>query len=54
MHVKEKTMNTDLIESVELVELVDLGDAAEETRQYLPIPAFPDSVYFWGLVPDLG
>lgn len=36
------------------VELVDLGDATQETKQYLPIPAFPDSVYFWGLVPDLG
>lgn len=44
-------MNTD---PVELVELVDLGDAAEETKQFLPIPVFPDSTYFWGMVPDLG
>lgn len=41
-------MNTDLIE------LVDLGDAAQETKQFLPYPVFPDSTYFWGMVPDLG
>ena len=41
-------MNTDPIE------LVDLGDVLEETKQYVPIPVFPDNVYFWGLVPDLG
>lgn len=41
-------MNTDPIE------LVDLGDAAEETKQFLPLPIFSDSSYFLGLVPDLG
>jgi hypothetical protein len=48
MQTKERAMNTDPIE------LVDLGDAAQETKQFLPIPAFPDSTFFWGLVPDLG
>lgn len=41
-------MNTDPIE------LVDLGDAAEETKQFMPIPAHFDSTYFRGLVPDIG
>ena len=41
-------MNTDPIE------LIDLGDATEETKQFLPLRVFPDSVYFWGLVPNLG
>jgi hypothetical protein len=45
---KERAMNTDPIE------LVDLGDAAEETKQFQPVPVFPDSTYFWGLVPDMG
>ena len=36
------------------LELVDLGDATEETKQYAPFPAFPDSTYFVGLLPDLG
>lgn len=46
--LKERAMNTDLIE------LVDLGDATQETKQFLPYPVFPDSTYFWGLVPDIG
>lgn len=46
--LEEKAMNTDPIE------LVDLGDAAEETKQYMPMQAFPDSTYFWGMVPDPG
>lgn len=41
-------MNTDPIE------LVDLGDASEETKQFLPIPAYFDSTFFRGLVPDIG
>lgn len=41
-------MNTDLIE------LTDLGDASEETKQFLPVQVFPDSTFFWGLLPDLG
>lgn len=45
---KERDMNTDPIE------LDDLGDATQETKHYVPIPVFPDSLYFWGLVPDLG
>jgi hypothetical protein len=48
VRLKERAMNKDPIE------LVDLGDAAEETKQFLPVPVFPDSTYFWGLVPDLG
>ncbi|WP_293865417.1 hypothetical protein [Steroidobacter sp.] len=36
------------------IDLLDLGDAAEETKQYVPIPVFPDSQYFRGLVPDIG
>ena len=36
------------------VELVDLGDATEETKQFVPFPAFPDSTYFAGLLPDGG
>lgn len=36
------------------IELIDLGDAAEETKQHMPIPVFIDSVYYRGLVPDIG
>lgn len=38
----------------DLIELIDLGDATQETKQYLPIPVFIDSVYYRGLVPDIG
>jgi len=48
VHIEERAMNTDPIE------LIDLGDATEETKQFLPLRVFPDSVYFWGLVPNLG
>jgi hypothetical protein len=48
VQLEERAMNTDPIE------LIDLGDATEETKQFLPIPAFPDSYYYWGLAPDLG
>lgn len=41
-------MNTDLIE------LVDLGEATRETRQLLAVPIFLDSLYYLGLLPDLG
>lgn len=41
-------MNTDPIE------LVDLGDAALETKQFLAIPIFLDSLFYQGLIPDLG
>lgn len=46
--IKERAMNTDPIE------LVDLGDATEETKQLFPLHVFPDSTWFWGLMPDLG
>jgi hypothetical protein len=36
------------------VELVDLGDAAEETKQLIPVPVFLDSAFFLALLPDLG
>jgi len=48
VHIKERAMNTVPIE------LIDLGDATEETKQFLPIPVFADSVYFFGLVPNIG
>lgn len=48
VHLKERAMSTDTIE------LVDLGDASEETKQFLPIPAYFDSTFFRGLVPDIG
>lgn len=48
VHTEERAMNTDPIE------LVDLGDATEETKQFLPIPVFPDNYYFYGLAPSLG
>jgi hypothetical protein len=41
-------MNTDSIE------LIDLGDATEETKQFLPIPAFFDNLFGLGLVPEIG
>lgn len=52
--MKTEPTTTGIPEIMELMELMDLGDAMRETKQYLPIPVFPDSVYFWGLVPDLG
>jgi hypothetical protein len=45
---KERAMHTDQ------VELVDLGDATEETKQFIPLPAFLDSAFFLALLPDLG
>lgn len=39
---------------IDTLELVDLGDAARETKQFLPIPVFPDSMYYRALVPDIG
>ena len=41
--------NFDLTElKLEELEVVDLGDAAEETRQLSPFPAYHDSVYNMG------
>jgi len=45
-------MNTELI--TEQIELVDLGDAAKETKQLIPIPAFLDSLFYLALLPDIG
>ena len=36
------------------IELIDFGDATQETKQFLPIPVFIDSLYYRGLVPDIG
>ena len=41
-------MNTDPID------MIDLGDATQETRQLLAVPVFLDSLYFLGLLPDIG
>jgi hypothetical protein len=41
-------MNTDPLD------LIDLGDATQETKQLLAVPVFLDSLYYLGLLPDLG
>jgi hypothetical protein len=48
VYLKEMAMDMDLID------LTDLGDATEETKQYVAVQLFPDSAYFWGLLPDMG
>jgi len=34
------------------IELIDLGDATKETKQWMPIAVFYDSIFFFGLSPD--
>jgi hypothetical protein len=35
----------------EPIELIDLGDATKETRQFIAIPVFLDSVLDFGILP---
>lgn len=41
-------MNTDALD------LIDLGDATQETKQLAPQPVYLDSLYYLGMLPDLG
>ena len=36
------------------IELVDLGDATSETKQFMAMPLFLDSLYYQGMIPDIG
>jgi hypothetical protein len=36
------------------IDMIDLGDATQETKQLYPQPVFLDSLYFLGLLPDIG
>lgn len=36
------------------IDVSDLGDAMQETRQLYPQPVYLDSLYYLGMLPDLG
>lgn len=36
------------------IDFIDLGDATQETKQLMAVPVFLDSLYFLGMLPDLG
>jgi hypothetical protein len=38
----------------ETLDLLDLGDATKETKQLYPRPVYLDSLYYLGILPDIG
>jgi hypothetical protein len=40
--------------NAEPIDLLDLGDATQETKQLYPWPVYLDSLYYLGILPDLG
>ena len=40
--------------TTDFIDVIDLGDATKETRQLYPRPVYLDSLYYLGILPDIG